>query len=598
MGIDLNKAQFCLSIFATLCLAACGGAEKRTVKVQPPPPPFAPEALPLRSARPLLLSPYSGSVDPVDILIRQARDLYASGLDDYRAGNPDKARIEFDQALGTLLESKPDLTDRDQISAEIASLADDIHSLEFAPPEGADAPALHKYVPPPLESFTGLTFPVDPNLKQKLQEEVQSVSSDIPLVSNDYVAGVLNFFQFQPRGQEYIRKVIQRSGLYQPIITEALRKEGLPQDLIYLAAGESAFNPFALSHAGAKGIWQFMLSRGEQYGLKKDRWVDDREDPVKSTRAAARHLKELYQTFGDWYLAMAAYDSGPVTVQKAIEKTGYADYWTLRQLGALPKETENYVPIFLATTLIAKNPAAFGFDVQPWPPLQLDQVVVTTPTDLRLVAQLIDHPVEELIQANPSLLRWTTPANDPHFTLNLPPGTRETYEREVASIPSDKRIWWRAHKVEGGETLSSLARKYHVSKVALAQANRMPGDASLEPGARLLLPLAPGSESSLQRVRERASLRAVRYRVRPGDTLELVADRFDVTPYQIRRWNGLKTSSLAAGKTLRVYVAGNSASRSSPRRTQHRFSRHSASAKKPAPVTSARSQASQPASNP
>ena len=208
------------------------------------------------------------------------------------------------------------------------------------------------------------------------------MQSDLPLVSNDYVDGVLTYFQNRARG--YITIVLRRLGVYQPIISEALRKEGIPQDLIYLAAGESAFNPYALSRTGAKGIWQFMPGTGLLYGLKKDRWVDEREDPAKSTQAAAHHLKDLYQTFGDWFLAMAAYDSGPLTVQRAIERTGYADFWSLRRLHALPTETENYVPIFLAIALIAKDPKAYGFDVQPDPPLAADQVAVSVPTDLRL----------------------------------------------------------------------------------------------------------------------------------------------------------------------------------------------------------------------
>jgi membrane-bound lytic murein transglycosylase D len=249
-----------------------------------------------------------------------------------------------------------------------------------------------------------------------------------------------------------------------------------------------------------------------------------------------------------------------VTIQKAVEKTGYADYWALRRLGALPKETENYVPIFLGTAFVAKNPAAFGLDAQPAPPLHPDQVRVGAPTDLRLVAQLIDRPVEEIIDANPSLLRWTTPANNPQFVLSLPPDTKELYDERIASIPVAKRVWWRAHKVEEGETLSSLARKYHVSRVALAEANQLSGDGPIAPGAHLVLPMLAGKESSLARMRQRGPLRLVRYFVKAGDTLELVADRFDVTPYQIRRWNGLKTSGLSAGKTLRLYVRGVAAS--------------------------------------
>jgi membrane-bound lytic murein transglycosylase D len=255
---------------------------------------------------------------------------------------------------------------------------------------------------------------------------------------------------------------------------------------------------------------------------------------------------------------MAAYDSGAAAVQAAVERTGYADYWTLRSLHALPAETEDYVPIFMATLMIAKDPKVYGFDVQPDPPLSADQVIVSTPTDLRLVAQLIDTPVEELTRLNPSLLRWTTPPNNPQFALNLPKGTKELFDQRVAAIPEDKRIWWRAHKVEEGETLSSIARKLHVSLVALREVNRLDNESALEQGTHLVVPLAPGRESSLARVREAGPRYAVRYRVRTGDTLELIADRYDVTPYQIRRWNNLKTPRLTPGASLRIYVAGGS----------------------------------------
>jgi len=309
-----------------------------------------------------------------------------------------------------------------------------------------------------------------------------------------------------------------------------------------------------------------MLGTGSLYGLKRNRWVDEREDPAKSTHAAARHLKELYQTFGDWYLVMAAYDSGPFTVQRAIERTGYADFWTLRKLHALPRETENYVPIFIATALIAKDPKAYGFDLPSNQPLAIERVTVAAPTDLRLVAQLIDRPVEDLIRLNPSLQRWTTPANDPSFVFNLPGGTKETFERAIAAIPPDKRIWWRAHKVEQGETLSAIARKYRISTAALAQANHLHADEALAEGAHVVLPLAAGDEGSLARVRERGPRRLYHYRVRPGDTIELVADRFDVAAYQIRRWNNLRSARLTPGKTLKVYSAGRGGSSSRGRR--------------------------------
>ncbi len=488
---------------------------------------------------------------------------------DYRSGNLEAAKEAFDRALKTLLESNLDLENNERLGAEFDKLVEDIHGVELAAVERGDTLSEHRYEAPPIESFAGLTFPVDPKIKERVQQEVKLVRSDLPLISNDYVDGVITYLQ--KYGRKYVQTVLERRGLYEPLISEAMRREGLPQDLIYLAAGESAFNPFALSRKGALGIWQFMAGTGALYGLKKNRWVDEREDPVKATHAAARHLKDLYQTFGDWYLAMAAYDWSPMGVQRAIEKTGYADFWALRRLHALPKETENYVPIFLATALIAKDPKAYGFDIPADAPLEPDQVTVSVPTDLRLVAQLIDRPVEDLIRLNPSLQRWTTPANEPEFVLNLPSGAKETFEKAIASIPPDKRIWWRAHRVEPGETLTGIARKFKISPVALAGANpQIAENQPLEEGSHLVLPLAAGDEQSLQRVHARGPRRLYYYRVRPGDTVDLVADRFDVAAYQIRRWNRLRSSRLTPGKTLKVYAATRVAS-APPRRRARRY---------------------------
>jgi len=554
-----HKAKLLLSLSAVALLLGCG-AEKRSTVVQVPAPTPVAQSSPPNPSVASPDNPPAPKPDPVAILVSEADGLYQSGLSNYRSGNLKGAKEQFDRAVETLLDSDLDIQSDDRLGSEFDKVVEDVYAAEAAALERGDTLSPHNYVPSPLESFSGLTFPVDPRIKQQAQQELKAVRSDLPLVSNDYVEGVLTYLQ--NRGRGYVTTALKRMGLYQDLISDTLRKEGIPQDLIYLAALESAFNPYALSRRGAKGIWQFMLETGMLYGLKKDRWVDEREDPVKSTQAAARHLKELYQTFGDWLLAMAAYDCGPVAVQAAVERTGYADFWDLRRLHALPGETEDYVPIFMATLMIAKDPKAYGFEVQPDPPLAVDQVVVNTPTDLRLVAQLIDRPVEDLTRLNPSLLRWTTPPNDPEFALNLPQGTKELFEQRVAAIPEDKRIWWRSYKVEEGETLSSIARKLHVSSVALRQVNRLDDESALEEGTHLVVPLAPGKESSLVRVHEGGPRYAVRYRVRAGDTLELIADRYDVTPYQIRRWNNLKASQLTPGASLRIYTAAGNRSAS------------------------------------
>ena len=546
-------------------LQGCATAQKHSAVV--PPPTLARRAplqvLPLKPGIRILppeLSP-SPTPDATDLVVKQADALYETGLSDFRAGNLDKSKQEFNESLTVLLQSGLDIRGDERLSSEFDKVVESVYSMEAASMERGDVMSLHPSEPTPLQSFSGLTFPVDPRTKQRAQEEIKAVHSDLPLVSNDYVDGLLTYMQNHARG--YVDRVLRGMGTYGGIISEALRQQGVPQDLIFLAAGESAFNPYAVSSKQCVGIWQFSAGTGALYGLKRDRWVDERQDPFKSSAAAARHLKDLYQTFGDWFLAMAAYDSGPLTVQRAIERTGYADFWELRRLHALPQETENYVPIFLATALIAKDPKTYGFDVPPDPPLAVDRVLIDTPTDLRLIAQLIDHPVEEIVKLNPGLRRWTTPGNDAGFMLNLPHGTKELYAQHIAAVPADKRIWWRAHTVTEGETLAAVAREFKISPVALAEANQLSAGASIERGARLVVPMAAGSESSLARVRESVPRRLTHYRVRPGDTVDLIADRFDVTAYQIRRWNGLRSSKLTPGRTLRLYVesAGGGTSR-------------------------------------
>src|SRR5207253_8988682 len=230
---------------------------------------------------------------------------------------------------------------------------------------------------------------------------------------------------------------LERSGQYHAMIQRVLKDEGVPQDLIFLAQAESGFHPLAVSRVGARGMWQFMGSRARGYGLQRSWWVDERQDPEKATHAAARHLKDLYNQFGDWYLAMAAYNSGPGTVQNAVKRTGYADFWELYRRNVLPRETRNYVPIILAVTIMAKNPAQYGLDrVVPSKPVPSDTVMIDYPVDLRLVAQCVDAPPSELQDLNPSMLRMTSPKGQ-QFELHLPAGSKEKYLSAIAAIPPE-----------------------------------------------------------------------------------------------------------------------------------------------------------------
>lgn len=543
----MEKSKLFFLILAVVIVYGSCSSGNRKVAVSPPtlkvPPPSSnpvhPVAtVPVRAGKHIV-------TDPVAALITKVDGAYGEGVKQYQAGNLQQAKLDFDKALSMLLESGMDVQHNAQLKAEFTKLVDDTYGLEASGSANGGALGQHDYAPPPIESFADLTFPVDPRVRQRAEQELASVRSDMPLVTNDYVASFLTYFQ--NRGQGYIDTVLRRVGKYGPMISSVLQKYGLPQDLIYLAAAESAFNPHAVSKEGAAGIWQFMPSRAREYGLKLNRYVDQREDPVKSTEAAARHLRDLYKEFGDWYLAMAAYDSGPMTVQRAIERTGYANFWKLRQMHVLPLETQNYVPIFIATALIAKDPEAYGFDVQPDQPLDPDRVTVTSPTDLRLVAELIDRPVKELEMLNPSLLSWATPMNEKKFVINLPRGTKNLFEQRIAEVPPSKRVWWRALKVKRGETLTAIARKYRITRVALLDANHLSPGENPEVGEHLIIPLPRGRQPFYRRGLY------YRYRIRRGDTLGAIAERFHVSVTSLRRWNHLRSTVIVAGRTLQVF---------------------------------------------
>ena len=252
------------------------------------------------------------------------------------------------------------------------------------------------------------------------------------------------------------------------------------------------------------------------------------------------HLKDLYNQFGDWYLAMAAYNSGAGTVQHAVERTGYADFWELYKRGVLPQETRNYVPIILAVTIMAKNPEQYGLEgVAPEPAQPIDQVTIDYPVDLRLVAECVDTSVDYLQEFNPSLLRMTTP-KDQTFTLNLPAASQEKYETAIALVPQDMRTYWRYHKVEYGDTLPSIARKYHITAASIAEANNLSDD-EVKAGSKLIIPIAPGT------MKPRPSPTPIALRITRcarAIRVESVADDFEVPVDKLRKWNHLRGTAL------------------------------------------------------
>jgi membrane-bound lytic murein transglycosylase D len=317
---------------------------------------------------------------------------------------------------------------------------------------------------------------------------------------NDAVLGFINFFS--GRGHKTMIAGMERAGRYRPMIQRVLDEEGVPQELIYLAQAESGFFPRAVSNKQATGMWQFVKFRGQEYGLMQTPYLDDRLDPEKATRSAARHLRDLYTHFGDWYLAIAAYNCGPGNVQKAVERTGYADFWELRSRRVLPIETTNYVPIILAMTIMAKNAKEYDLDgVVPEPALEYDVARITSPTHLALVADLTETPVSEIQALNPALLKSLAPAG---YQLNVPRGTAVSLVEALETVPADRRASWRMHKVENGETLAMIGKRYGASPSAIAAANRIVSEAP-EAGDRLAIPQAAVTASSARKAAARRS---------------------------------------------------------------------------------------------
>jgi membrane-bound lytic murein transglycosylase D len=338
------------------------------------------------------------------------------------------------------------------------------------------------------------------------------------------------------------------------MISRVFREEQVPQDLMFLAQAESGFQPLALSRMGARGMWQFMPWDGMHAGLQHNWWVDERQDPEKATRAAARLLKDLYNQFGDWYLAMAAYNSGPGTVQRAVQRTGYADFWELYRRNVLPGETRNYVPIILAMTIMAKNPTQYGLDhLALDSPVAADTIRIHYPIDLRLVAECTDSSTAVLQELNPSLLRMTTP-KDLDFDLHLPSGTAEKFKIAVEAIPEEMRVSWRFHRVENGETISEIARRYHTTATAIAEANNLEGT-ELARDSKLIIPVSPAKASANEgRIAAVGySKHPARYTVRKGDTVLSVADSFGVPAEKVRQWNRLQGNALRAGQSLTIF---------------------------------------------
>jgi len=425
-----------------------------------------------------------GTATHSDLLIEKAEQHFQIGRKYYQAKDKEKlARGEFDQAVDLMLEASDNPSDRQAYNSKLEEMVEAIHRCDLTGMGSAASLEEPQYEKAPLEDILPMTFPVDPKLKTKVREEVQATVSQLPLTVNDAVLGYIHYFS--GRGRNTLISGLRREGRYRPLVQRILDEEGVPQELIHLAQAESGFLPRAMSRKAAGGMWQFVTWRGREYGLNQTRYTDDRLDPEKATRAAARHLRDLYQKFGDWHLAIAAYDCGPGVIERAVERTGYADFFQMRNLRVLPLETTNYVPIILAMTIMSKNAAEYGLEgIIPDAPLEYDSMEITSPTHLALVSDLTDTPVAELQSLNPALLKGLAPAG---YSLHVPKGTGSYLRAALQMVPEERRASWRMHVVADGETLAAIGKRYRTTPGTIAAVNHMQSGAPAV-GDRLLIP--------------------------------------------------------------------------------------------------------------
>lgn len=363
-------------------------------------------------------------------------------------------------------------------SAEPSTPLEEIEVEEHLPEDFFDLLTLElPSASPPFSMQVIPSDPLDP-----------SITYDVPIVYNELVSDYIVFFQTRLR--EKFELWLARSGQYLPMMRDILREHQLPEDLVFLALIESGFNPKAFSRAKAAGPWQFIKGTGKKYGLRIDQWIDERRDPVKSTAAAAKYLKDLFGMFGSWPLSMASYNAGEGRIMRAMARTKADDFWELKQSRHIRPETKNYVPKFMAATIIAKNPQKYGFFIEYHPPFLYDEVEISKATSLKTIAKAAGVTLAEIKAYNPELKKEMTPPGYPRYRLKLPPGTRETFLANFTpgSEKEPKGNAVQKHRISKGETLYSIARKYDVSVGSLLQANELSRNSKIQAGHYLIIP--------------------------------------------------------------------------------------------------------------
>jgi membrane-bound lytic murein transglycosylase D len=530
-------------------------------------------AIPVRAQ-----APAPAGTDEVLTLIATSDGHFKNGQKELEQGHVEAAKAEFNLALEVLLASSYGGRTEPRIRDHFDRLVDKISTYEVRALATGDGFTEKKYEPASIDELLTVTGTFGtPAATAELKDAAQAdkANHDIPIPLNQRVLSYIELFQ--GRLHDFIEQGMRRGSKYLPMIQNVFRAEGLPLDLAYVPLVESAFKPNALSRVKAKGVWQFMTGTAIENGLRSDWYIDERSDPEKATVAAAKYLRTLSKIFdGDWHLALASYNGGPGRLQRAIKSTRLDSFWKLADKPkALPRETREYVPMILAAIVIARNPAQYGFDIEPEPQTQFDKVTLPRPVDLRRVAEWTDVTIDDIQALNPELRRWTTPVKDTQYALKVPAGTGDVVLSRLSDTASADLASLKFYTVKSGDTLALIARKLRVGKADLAEANYLTTTSRVAAGQKLIVPhetsvlMAARTDRPAPATEARSTVAAAgqlaqpaalsnrvktTYQVKRGDTLASIAQLFKTTVASLRTWNPrLPGNQLLAGQRLTVY---------------------------------------------
>jgi membrane-bound lytic murein transglycosylase D len=442
----------------------------------------------------------------------------------------------------------------------------------FSPP--SDPPQQEAFPASPTPSFQEQTakaveFPISDESNDDFNLEIlpgdrplKGLDFDIPIVINEKVEHFIQYFQTTAKNR--FSSWLARSEKYIPFMRNLLKENGLPEDLVYMALIESGFNPYAYSRSKASGPWQFIYLTGKRYGLRSNWWIDERRDPEKSTIAAAKYLKDLYDMFECWYLAAAGYNAGEKKIAAAMQRYQTEDFWELTKYRYLKQETKDYVPQMIAAALIAKDPEKYGFvGIEYEEPLRYEKVKVPDVTDLRLIARACETTVDEIKELNPELSRWCTPPDFPDYEIKIPFGKKELFLKNFGILQSGVKFQFKTHVVKKGESLPKIARLYRIDLEPILEINRLKKKSRLTAGTNLLIPLPKDQDSKTIHLAKKESRRGnqgskpveTTYMIKKGDSLWSIANEMGVNIGALGRWNQLHTDKLMPGDKLKIRIA-------------------------------------------